>query len=250
MERLQKVLAHAGIASRRNAEAFILDGRVTVNGEVVTELGTKVNPDDEIRVDGKLIKEENHVYYMLYKPKNTICAVEDHRNRKTVLECLPEMEERIYPVGRLDYPTTGLLLLTNDGSFNYQMTHPKYQIPKTYTVVIEGYFTDDMARILANGIEINGRKTLPAIVEIVSRSKKKNSSTLNITIFEGRNHEVRNMMKYFHFPVESLCRIQYGCLELGKLQPGQYRKLRSYEVKKLLKMANQESSTSIPKEDK
>ena len=236
MERLQKVIAKAGITSRRKAEELITSGKVKVNGVVVTELGTKVEPSDEILVEGKPIRQEEKVYYMFYKPKATITSVSDTRDRTTVLDYFSDVPERVFPVGRLDYNTTGLLLLTNDGDFAQKMMHPRTHIPKTYQVKVEGVFTDGMVKKLEKGILIDGIKTLPAEVERIGMSKKKNRSELIITIYEGRNREIRKMMEYFHCKVLALHRISYGNLELGNLKMGEYRKLRSYEVKKLLKM--------------
>ena len=241
MERLQKVIAKAGVASRRNAEKLIEEGRVKVNGKVVKEMGVQVDGNDEILVDNKPIKFEEKVYYLFNKPKKVITTVTDNHKRKTVLDYFPDVNERIYPVGRLDYETTGLLILTNDGEFAHKMMHPRGHIEKTYQVTVEGIFTDKMAIILTNGILIDGKKTLPAIIEIVSRSKSKNQTVLNITIFEGRNREIRKMMEYFHCKVTALDRIAYGNLELGNIQRGKYRKLRNYEIKKLIALANQES---------
>ena len=237
MERLQKVIAKAGIASRRKAEELIAQGKVRVNGEVVTEMGVQVSGEDRISVDGKEIGREEKVYYLLNKPKSTICSVSDDRGRKTVIDCLEGVSERVFPVGRLDYETTGLLILTNDGDFANLMMHPRSHLPKTYEVTVDGVFADDMARILSNGIVIEGKRTLPADVEILSRSKNKNKSVLHITIYEGRNREIRKMMEYFHCPVRRLARIRYGNLETGSLRQGEYRRLRMYEVRKLSAMA-------------
>lgn len=240
MERLQKVIAKAGIASRRNAEKLIEQGRVKVNGKIVCEMGVQVDVNDEIVVDNKPIHKEEKVYYLFNKPKNVITTVTDTHDRTTVLDYFSDVRERIYPVGRLDYETTGLLILTNDGDFAQKMMHPKTHVNKTYCVTVEGIFTDKMAQLLADGILLEGKKTLPAIIEILSRSKKKNQTVLNITIFEGRNREIRKMMEYFHCKVIHLDRIAYGTLDLGKLQRGKYRKLRSYEIKKLIALVNQD----------
>ncbi|MBR2066686.1 MAG: rRNA pseudouridine synthase [Solobacterium sp.] len=237
MERLQKVIAKAGIASRRKAEELIAAGKVKVNGKVVKEMGIQVSSSDEIRVNNQLIQTENKVYYLLNKPAKTLSTVSDNHDRPTVMDCFEGIKERIFPVGRLDYETTGILLMTNDGDFAQKMMHPRSHMQKTYHVVVEGVFTDEMAKILTNGIIIEGKKTLPAIVEIVARSKKRNRSELNITIFEGRNREVRKMMEYFDCQVRHLNRIAYGFLELGNLRQGEYRKLRSYEVRKLIPIA-------------
>lgn len=247
MERLQKVIAGSGIASRRKAEEMIREGRVSVNGKVVTEMGTQVSGSDTILVDGKEIRREEKVYYLLNKPSRTICAVSDDRDRRTVIDCLEGVEARVFPVGRLDYDTTGLLILTNDGEFANKMMHPRYHLPKTYEVVVDGIFTDQMAKMLTRGIELEDGKTLPADVLIRDRSNRKNRSELEITIYEGKNREIRRMMEYFHLEVRSLNRIRFGYLELKNLRRGEFRRLRMYEVKKLISMS-ETGNQSSPKE--
>ena len=237
MERLQKVIAQAGIASRRKAEELIKQGKVKVNGKTVTEMGVQVSFDDEVSVNGQLIRKEEKVYYLLNKPKRTICSVKDEKDRKTVLSCFPEVKERIFPVGRLDYETTGLLIMTNDGEFANLMMHPRNHIKKTYEVAVEGVITDEMAHMLERGINLDDGRTLPAEVFILQRSTKKNSTVLQITIQEGRNREIRRMMEYFHCEVTRLNRIAYAFLDLGTLRQGEYRKLRSYEITKLKSIA-------------
>lgn len=240
-ERLQKVIAKAGIASRRKAEELIQTGHVKVNGKTVTEMGVKVSPEDTVTVDGQEIQGENKVYYLLNKPRRTICSVSDEKGRQTVLSCFEDIDQRIYPVGRLDYDTSGILLMTNDGDFANLMMHPRSHLPKTYNVTVEGVLTDDMARILSNGIPLDGVRTLPADVEILERSTGRNRTVLNITIYEGKNREIRRMMEYFHCKVTRLERTRYGFLELGNLRQGQFRKLRSYEIKKLKEMVSHSS---------
>ena len=240
-ERLQKVIAKAGIASRRKAEELIQTGHVKVNGKTVTEMGVKVSPEDTVTVDGREIQGENKVYYMLNKPRRTICSVSDEKGRQTVLSCFEDIDQRIYPVGRLDYDTSGILLMTNDGDFANLMMHPRSHLPKTYNVTVEGVLTDDMARILSNGIPLDCVRTLPADVEILERSTGRNRTVLNITIYEGKNREIRRMMEYFHCNVTRLERIRYGFLELGSLRQGQFRKLRNYEIKKLKEMVSHSS---------
>ncbi|MBE6128476.1 MAG: rRNA pseudouridine synthase [Erysipelotrichaceae bacterium] len=242
MERLQKVIAKAGIASRRKAEELIRSGRVKVNGKTVTEMGVQVSPSDTVSVDGKELQKENKVYYLLNKPKKTICSLKDEKDRPTVLSCFADVGERIFPIGRLDYETTGILLLTNDGDFANQMMHPRYHLPKTYEVAVDGVISDNMAAMLRRGIMLEGRKTLPAEVEILARSAKKNKTVLHITIYEGRNREIRKMMEYFHCDVTRLARIGYGFLTLGNLRQGQYRRLRPFEVRKLIAMSENQSA--------
>ena len=243
MERLQKVIAKAGIASRRKAEELIKAGRVKVNGRTVTEMGVQVAPGDTVTVDGKELQSEHKVYYLLNKPKRTICAVSDDKGRDTVMSCFDGVEERIFPIGRLDYDTTGLLIMTNDGEFANQMMHPRYHLPKTYEVAVDGVITDQMARLLSKGIPLDGKKTLPADVGIISRSANKNKTVLHITIYEGRNREIRRMMEYFNCEVTRLNRIGYGFLTLGNLRQGEYRRLRPYEVRKLIAMSQNQSGT-------
>lgn len=245
MERLQKVIASAGVASRRKAEQLIQEGKVSVNGKIVTEMGIKVSPEDEIKVNGKPLQKEEKVYYLLNKPKGYICAVSDDKDRKTVIDCFPDVKERIFPVGRLDYDTTGLLILTNDGEFANKMMHPRYHLPKTYEVSVDGVLTDQMLTMLQNGIELEDGKTLPAEVYLLKRLEGKKKTVIQITIFEGRNRQVRRMMEYFHCEVTRLARIQYGFLDLGHLRQGQYRKLRSFEVRKLMHMSDQDTSGSM-----
>lgn len=249
MERLQKVLAAAGVASRRNSEKLITEGRVKVNGTVVTELGTKVEPNDEIRVDGRLIQSEQKVYYLFNKPKRTISASSDHRGRDTVVDYFSDVKERVFAVGRLDYDTTGILLMTNDGEFANLMSHPKFHLPKTYEVAVDGVLTDQMLRMLERGIELSDGMTLPAEVELISRKEGQKKTVIHLTIYEGRNRQVKRMMKYFHCEVTRLARIRYGFLELGNLHQGEYRKLRMYEVKKLIRMASHSTMPEASSEE-
>lgn len=237
MERLQKVIAASGIASRRKAEEMIQQGRVKVNGQTVKEMGVKVSTQDRIEVDGHEINKEEKVYYLLNKPKRTICSVSDDKERDTVVDII-DCKERIFPVGRLDYETTGLLLLTNDGEFANGLMHPRKHIRKTYEVAVNGVLTDGMCALLEKGIELEDGKTLPAEVFVLQRSEKKNKTVLQITIQEGRNRQVRRMMEFFNCEVTRLNRIQYAFLNLGNLRQGQYRKLRMFEVHKLMSIVN------------
>ena len=176
-ERLQKVMANAGVASRRASEKLIQEGRVMVNGVVVTELGTKVESDDSISVDGKLLKkDEKKFYYLLYKPRGVISAAKDNKGREVVTDYLKDVPERLYPVGRLDYDTSGLLILTNDGDFANQMMHPRYKVDKTYVAKVEGLITPDSIKKLRNGVVIDGKPTSRARAKILSRDAKKNTS--------------------------------------------------------------------------
>lgn len=237
MERLQKIIAASGIASRRKAEEMIQQGRVKVNGQTVKEMGVKVSTQDRIEVDGHEINKEEKVYFLLNKPKRTICSVSDDKERDTVVDII-DCKERIFPVGRLDYETTGLLLLTNDGEFANGLMHPRNHIRKTYEVAVKGVLTDGMCALLEKGIELEDGKTLPAEVFVLQRSEKKNKTVLQITIQEGRNRQVRRMMEFFNCEVTRLNRIQYAFLDLGNLRQGQYRKLRMFEVRKLMSIVN------------
>jgi 23S rRNA pseudouridine2605 synthase len=232
-ERLQKLIAAAGVASRRKAEEMILSGRVQVNGTVVKELGTKASEADEILVDGIPLKREEKVYLLMNKPKHVLCTLQDDRGRKTVIDYLPDVKQRVFPVGRLDYETTGVLILTNDGEFANEMMHPRYHLPKTYQAAVNGIFTEEMAGQLRRGIMLEDGMTLPAKVSIDSVSSNGKKTTLSITIFEGRNREIRRMMEYFHFEVLRLERIRYGFLDCSGLRQGECRRLKQFEVRKL-----------------
>lgn len=247
MERLQKVIAASGIASRRKAEEMIQQGRVKVNGQTVKEMGVKVSTQDRIEVDGHEINKEEKVYYLLNKPKRTICSVSDDKERDTVVDII-DCKERIFPVGRLDYETTGLLLLTNDGEFANGLMHPRNHIRKTYEVAVKGVLTDGMCALLEKGIELEDGKTLPAEVFVLQRSEKKNKTVLQITIQEGRNRQVRRMMEFFNCEVTRLNRIQYAFLDLGNLRQGQYRKLLMFEVRKLMSIVNKNDQSLTDRE--
>ena len=236
MDRLQKVLAQAGIASRRRSEDLIREGRVKVNGQIVTEMGTQVSKKDIIFVDDKPIRKEDKVYYLLYKPKKVICTNNDTKDRVTAASLI-ECEERIFPVGRLDYDTTGILLLTNDGEFANEMAHPKYHIPKVYNLDIKGILTVEHLKQLEKGILLDGKMTLPAKIKVLKRDGEKNLTTLEIRIQEGRKHQVKNMFAYFDYKVTRLHRKQYGTLTLKGLSSGEYRQLKPFEIKQLKALA-------------
>jgi len=236
-ERLQKLIAASGVASRRKAEELITEGRVRVNGTVVTELGTRASEEDEITVDDVPIHHEDRIYLLMNKPKHVLCTLQDDRGRETVIDYLPDIRQRVFPVGRLDYETTGALILTNDGFFANQMMHPRYHLPKTYRVSVNGVFSEEMAAELRQGIMLEDGMTLPAevVIESVSPSGKKTS--LSITIFEGRNREIRRMMEYFRFEVLRLERIRYGFLDCSGLRQGECRRLKQFEVRKLAELS-------------
>lgn len=237
-ERLQKVLAKAGIASRRGAEELITSGHIRVNGVIITELGTKVDPQkDKIYYNGKLIKEmEKKVYYMLNKPKGYISSVKDEKDRKTVLDILSDIPYRVYPVGRLDYNTEGLLILTNDGDFMNKMLHPKYDIGKTYIAKIDGIIKREDIFKLAEGVMLEDGKTKEADVFLDSIDKKTKTSRVEITIYEGRNRQVRRMFAHLGYEVKALKRIAFGGVLLSGLNRGEYRELKEFEIKKLKKL--------------
>lgn len=227
--RLQKYIAMCGAASRRHAEEMIKAGRVRVNGEVITEMGTIVSNGDRVEVDGKPIrKEKKLVYIMLNKPAGYVSTVSDPQGRKTVLDLVKGVEERIYPVGRLDYDTTGLLILTNDGSFTYNSTHPGHEIRKTYIAEVKGHPSNIALRKLRKGVVLDGRPTYPAEVELIE--VKDRTSVLKITIHEGRKRQVRRMCEAVGHPVLELKRVAIGKLSLGDLQQGEWRYLTQQEV--------------------
>nr|WP_302596239.1 pseudouridine synthase [uncultured Cellulosilyticum sp.] len=234
--RLQKYLATCGVASRRKCEAYILDGLVSVNGEIVTTLGTCVEEGDEVRFNGEVITLEKHyVYYMLNKPTGCVTTVQDEQGRMTVLDIMEDVEERIFPVGRLDLNTSGLLILTNDGELTYGLTHPKHDVNKTYEVKVRGKVSEESVKRLEVGVVIDGRRTYPAKVKIMAQTEK--TTRLAITIHEGRNRQVRKMCEAIGHQVVSLNRRSVGDLNLGNLKLGEYRKLTAKEVNYLKKIA-------------
>ena len=233
MERLQKVIANSGFCSRRKAEEYIKQGKVYVNNQKVTEMGSKVSYEDEIEVDGiNITSKEEKEYYLLYKPEKTISSVKDEKNRQTVLDLIPT-KARIYPVGRLDYNTTGLLLLTNDGNLTNILTHPSHQVEKIYLAKVEGVVTPEEFMRLKKGITVENRKVIPTYVKIKKTNKESNTTSLLIGIVEGRNHIIKKLMQQLNHPVIKLKRETYAFLTLEGLRPGQTRKLSIKEVKKL-----------------
>ncbi len=233
MERLQKVISNAGYCSRRKAEELILKGKVFVNGNLVKELGVKVNNDDIIVVEGvTLNKKSNKEYYLLNKPRGVICSVKDEKGRKVVTDLI-DTSERIYPVGRLDYDTTGVLLLTNDGDFANILMHPSNEIEKTYLAVIEGIMTTEEIYKLKEGIIIDGEKIVPKRVKVKKKELNKNKEKVEITIVEGKNHIVKKLFKAVGHPVAKLTRERLAFLDVKGLQSGEYRLLTSSEIKRL-----------------
>ncbi|HZT40812.1 MAG TPA: pseudouridine synthase [Chthonomonadaceae bacterium] len=235
------MLAAAGVASRRACEALIASGKVSVNGKIVSELGTKVDPQhDDIRVEGIPIgtaAKPKPVYILLHKPKGVVSTVTDPHAKKTVLDLVSEVEARVYPVGRLDADSAGLLLLTNDGEFANRLTHPRYHVPKVYRVRARGFVDREAAQRLQEGIELPDGKTAPAGLSFVEYDPATQTTVVDITLYEGRNRQVRRMMEAVGHPVRDLTRIAFGNLRLGTLAPGTWRKLRPAEVDGLLKLA-------------
>ncbi len=237
MERLQKVIAQAGIASRRKAEGLIAEGRVTVNGKTIRELGTKVSPNDTIEVDGVPLDKEVPVYFLFYKPTGVISSVKDDKGRKVVTDFFPEIEQRIFPVGRLDFETSGALILTNDGELANQLMHPRYQIDKYYVAKIKGMITKEDVKKLARGVRLEDGKTAPAQVKVESVDRNKGTSVVSLTIHEGRNRQVRRMFEALGYEVQKLKRERYGLLDLRTMNPGDFRELKPHEVKQLRQSA-------------
>ena len=228
-ERLQKILAAAGVASRREAEKVITAGRVRVNGKLVTELGTKVDPKKaRITVDGKPIKVESKVYYLFNKPRGVVTTMSDPQGRRTVADFMQDSKERVFPVGRLDYATEGLLILTNDGDLAFRLTHPTAEIPKTYMAKIEGTLTEKDLNPIRSGVELDGVLTKKCKAHIVETNKA--YTKVHITITEGRNRQVRRMFEAIGRNVEFLKRISIGQLKLTGLNRGEIRPLTEMEI--------------------
>lgn len=237
LERLQKVIARSGLTSRRKAEQLIASGKVKVNNQVVTTLGTKVSAQDEIEVDGVPIEKEAHVYYMLYKPRGIISSAKDDKGRKTVLDFFPEVEERIYPVGRLDYDSSGLILLTNDGDLANTLMHPSHGVEKVYVAKLKGIPSKQELAKLRKGVTADRELLKAARYNILSADRKKDTMILELTLVEGKNRHVRRMMEALGYPVQKLKRERYGFLTLDGLSPGEKRPLTPKEVKQLKNIA-------------
>jgi 23S rRNA pseudouridine2605 synthase len=237
MERLQKVIAHAGVASRRKAEALITEGRVKVNGKVVKELGQKVGPNDQVEVNGVPLERQEPVYFLFYKPRGVISSVNDEKGRKTVTDYFSQTEARIYPVGRLDYDTSGLILLTNDGEFANLLMHPKHKIDKVYIAKVKGIPFREKIKQLERGIRLEDGLTAPAKAKVLSVDKQKETAIVELTIHEGRNRQVRRMFEAIGHPVMKLRRDRYAFLDLKGLNAGESRELTAHEVKQLYALA-------------
>lgn len=232
MERLQKVIASSGYASRRKAEELIKAGKVYVNDQKVTQLGTKVNPSDDIRIDGQHLTLEKKEYYLLNKPRGIISSAHDDKDRKTVVDLI-ETNARIYPIGRLDYDTTGLIILTNDGTLAQKLAHPSQKVEKTYIAKLDKILTTEDFYQLKKGVVIEGKKVIPTKLKIKSKDKQKQTSLIAISIVEGRNHIVKKIFNQLGYDVKKLKRESYDFLTLGNLKSGEYRELSLKEIKKL-----------------
>lgn len=229
MERLQKRIAQAGVASRRKAEELIISGKVKVNGKTITELGTKVDNHDEIEVDGKIITMEDKEYYLLNKPRGVITTTDDDKNRKTVIDLI-DTTARIYPVGRLDYDTTGALLLTNDGEFANIMMHPANEIDKVYLAKLNGIIKGEQIQTLKKGVKLDNVVVKASRVKLKKVNIENNTSMVEITIHEGKNHQVKRMFEAVGYQVDKLTRERIGIFQLEGLRSGEYRKLTPKEV--------------------
>ncbi len=235
MERLQKILANANVASRRKSEEMILEGRVSVNDEIVKTLGVKVGKNDIIKVDGKTINQANKVYYLMNKPTGCISAVSDNKGRKTVIDFLDveDKDKRVYPVGRLDYDSAGLIILTNDGDLTYQLTHPKFDVEKEYIVRVKGIVIRKKVVELRKGLKIDGVLMKPKFVRILELDKANQSTLFTVVLTEGRNREIRKLFEAIGHQVKTLTRVRYDFLTLDGVERGSYRELKIHEVKQL-----------------
>lgn len=240
MERLQKVIANSGICSRRKAEELIAAGKVLVDGIVITKMGTMVDEKSSIIVDGKEIEKEEKVYFLLNKPRGVVTTTSDDKNRKTVIDLI-ETDKRIYPIGRLDYDTTGVLLLTNDGDFSNLLTHPKNEIEKVYVAKLEGIIKGAEIEQLKKGVTIDGNVKVKATrVKLRKVDNDSKKSFVELTIHEGKNHQVKKMFEAVGFSVEKLKRERVAFLTVGNLKSGEYRELNKKEVHQLYALANKE----------
>lgn len=230
--RLNKYIAQAGIASRRKADELTKNGNVKVNGVVVTEMGYEVQPDDRVEVNGRVaVLADKFVYYMMNKPKGFITSMKDEQGRPTVMDLMTDVPVRVFPVGRLDYNTTGMLLLTNDGDLANKLAHPEHEVGKTYRATVAGVVSKKRLAMLRRGVDIGGFITSPAEVTVVKQTEK--SAIIELTIHEGKNRQVRRMCKAVGCPVKELQRIAIGDLYLARLKEGHYRKLRKEEIEYL-----------------
>ena len=232
MERLQKVIAQSGHCSRRKAEELIKAKKVFVNGTMIDVLGTKVNFGDDIIVEGKKISKEDKEYYLFNKPRGVISSTSDDKNRKTILDYF-NTDKRLYPVGRLDYDTTGVIIVTNDGDFSNLLTHPKNELEKVYIAKVRGIINGEAVRNLKSGVIIDNKRCIPDKVKLRKTDKKSNSSIVEIIIHDGKNHEVKKMFEDIGYEVIKLKRERIEFLNLDGLQSGEYRRITPKELKKL-----------------
>lgn len=232
MERLQKVIANSGYCSRRKAEELISNGSVKVNGKTITEMGYKVNPSDAVVVEGKAISSIEKEYILLNKPRSVITSTSDDKGRKTVLDII-ETDKRLYPVGRLDYDTTGAIILTNDGELANLLMHPKNRVNKVYIAKVNGFFDKQSLLKMSNGVYIDDYKTAKCFVKLKKYDKKTNTSIVEVTIHEGHNHQVKKMFEAVGFNVLKLKREKIAFLDVSDLKSGEYRYLSIKEVKRL-----------------
>ena len=242
MERVQKVIANLGYASRRGAAELIKNGKVLINDEVAS-LGDKVSSSDVIKIDGVVLdktKNNDKVYYLLNKPRFVVTTSKDELGRKTVVDLIEE-DKRIYPVGRLDYDTTGVLLLTNDGELTNKLIHPKNKVEKVYLAKIKGIIKGVDINKLKNGVLVDNKKTSPCRVKLKSFDKKTNTSMVELTIHEGRNHQVKKMFEAINYDVIKLTRIRFANLDCKSLKSGEYRKLTPKEVKRLYNLGEDDA---------
>ena len=237
MERLQKFLAECGVSSRRKAEELITSGAVSINDVIITELGSKVLENDIVKVNNVIVTKEEHVYYVLNKPVGYITSVKDEKNRPTILDLFEEKDKknRIYPVGRLDFDTSGLLLVTNDGAFSNKLTKANFEIEKEYVARVEGLVTKLEILNLKRGVTLKtGYQTKPCKARVISSDKRNNTSLINIIIHEGKNHQVRLMCDAIGHPVKKLTRTRVGNITLEGIPKGCYRRLKIHEVKEIM----------------
>ncbi len=232
MERLQKIIALSGYCSRRKAEELIKQGKVKVNGNIITELGTKVSANDVITINNKTLEKEEKEYILLNKPRGVVTTTSDEHGRKTILDLI-ETDKRLYPVGRLDYDTTGAIILTNDGNLANILMHPSSKIEKIYIAKIKGFFDKQSEIKLSKGVVIDNYKTAPARFKLKKYDKKTDTSIVEVTIHEGKNHQVKKMFNTLSFDVLKLKREKIGFLDVKNLKSGEYRYLSTKEVKKL-----------------
>jgi pseudouridine synthase len=240
--RLQKILSQAGVASRRAAETLIAEGRVSINGRTVREMGTKADPaTDDIRLDGRRVKSaERQRYILLYKPAGYVTTRSDPQRRRTVIDLLRGVREYVYPVGRLDYDTEGLLLLTNDGELAARLTHPRHGVERTYEAKVAGLPDADALDRLRTGIPLDGRRTLPADVMLLNPGRRDHDGVLRLTIREGRNRQVRRMCEAVGHPVRALKRTRIGPISDRRLKPGEWRELTAEEVARLQRSSSRD----------